>query len=150
MSENIYDVTMADFDDCVSHRSKEPTEAEKALLKKERLDLAEKHKQEDAAHKASFRTDKVKKRVKWLSKIIDDADWPIDYSEYMSYSDEEYSASEFLSDLFRAGAVNKNILIALMDKKGCFDEIDEASADADGDAHEEWWYGGQAQAEGFW
>ena len=148
MSTNVLDFDISDFDDCASHQSKEPTEAEKALLKKERLELAEKHKQEEAEHKATFRTDKVKKRVKWLSKIIDDDDWPIDYSEYMSYSDEEYTASEFLSDLFSAGAVNKNILIALMDKKGCFDEIDEAISDADGDAHEEWWSGGQAEAEG--
>jgi hypothetical protein len=138
-----------DFDDCVRHKSKEPSEAEKALLKKELLELSKKHKQEEAEHKASFRTDKVKKRVKSLSKIIDDDDWGTDYSEYMSYSDEEYSASEFLSDLLAAGAVKKNILIALMDKKGCFDEIDASVREVEGDAHEEWWYGGQAEAEGF-
>ena len=146
---NVLDL-MKEFDDCASHRSKEPTEAEKALRKQEHLEWVEKNKQEEAEHKATFKTDKVKKRVKWLSKIIDDDDHPIDYPEYLSYSDDEYTASEFLSDLLRAGAVNKKILIALMDKKGCFDEIDEAASDADGDAHDEWWYGGQAQAEGFW
>lgn len=105
----------------------------------------------DMEHKASFRTDEVKHRVKWLLRIMAREEHDLDYDEYLADGfDDENTAEDFLMDLIAAGGVNKNILIALMDKKGFFSPIDDGIAEEEADAHDEWWYGGQAQKEGFW
>ena len=99
---------------------------------------AEREKQEKA-FSDSLRTDKTKKEVKWLSKIIDNDGLDL-VNDFLSDSfDNTYNALDFLEDLIKVGAVKKNIMMALMDKKGFFDSIYEGVEEDDADAHEEWW-----------
>lgn len=135
-----------DFDEC-AYKPAELTEKEKAEYEEILRKSAEREKDEKA-FSDSLRTDSAKKQVKWLSKVIDEDEYGLD--DFLSDGfDDDYDASDFLEDLIKVGAVKKNIMMALMDKKGFFDCIYEAMREADGDAHEEWW-NGQAREEGFW
>jgi len=139
-----------DFDDC-GYKPTELTEEEKQARQKEYDELDRKiaeRKKEEKAFSDSLRTDKAKRQVKWLSKVINNEGH--DLGEFLSDGfDDDYDASDFLEDLIQVGAVKKNIMMALMDKKGFFDDIYESIREAEGDAHEEWWYG-QARDENFW
>lgn len=139
-----------DFDDC-AYKPTELIEAEKQAQQKEYEEIDKKiteRKKEEKAFSDSLRTDKAKKQVKWLSKVIDNEGFDLD--DFLSDGfDGDYDASDFLEDLIQVGAVKKNIMMALMDKKGFFDSIYEAIRESDGDAYEEWW-NGQAREEGFW
>lgn len=139
-----------DFDECVQ-KPTELTEEEKQAQQKQHEEwkrrAVEREKQEKA-FSDSLRTDKAKKQVKWLSNIIDNEGCELD-DFLLDGFDDKYDALDFLQDLIKVGAVKKNIMMALMDKKGLFDSIYEGIKEAEADAHEEWWYG-QARDEGFW
>lgn len=79
-------------------------------------------------------------RVKYLSKIFDFND----PETYDNLFDGERAAT-FLYDLVSLGFVKKSKLIALLDEDCVFDEALDNMA---GDEFEEWWDGGEAEAEG--
>ena len=92
--------------------------------------------------------DKIKRRVKWLSKMIANSDFALE--DYLKEGfDDKHTGEDLLMDLIEIGGVKKNALIELMDKKGFFDCIDEAISEMEADAHDEWWYG-DARDQGFW
>ena len=105
----------------------------------------------EAEHKTSFKTDTVKKRVEWLLKMLDEEYSDLNYDDFMSKGfGSSCSAGEFLVELIKAGAVNENVLIALMDKLGFFIEIDADAAEIDREkceqAGESGWIGSDYQS----
>lgn len=132
-----------DFDECAaSHPSRRITEEEKQAQQKEYEEFkrmeAERKKQEKA-FSDSLRTEKVKKRVKWLSKMIAEDEYDLEDYLLEEGFDDKYSLSSFFGELMMVGAIKKNIMIALMDARGFFDCIDERIKEIEGEEHEEWW-----------
>ena len=93
--------------------------------------------------------EKIKTRVKWLSKITRAQEYDLEDYILDAIRNDELNPTDFLRKLIARGAVKINKLIEIMDEEDIFYNIDRAVEDAAGDAHEEWW-NGQAREEGFW
>lgn len=131
-----------DFEECASHRSRSITEEEKEAQQKEYEECKRRAVEREKKEKAfsdSLRTEKVKKRVKYLSKMIAEDEYDLEDYFLEEGFDNKYSLSSFLSELMMVGAIKKNIMIALMDARGFFDSLDERIEDIEGEEHQEWW-----------
>ena len=111
------DYENTDFDE-IDRLIAEKKEAEqKEAWRKEHEEWKHKEAEREKQEKAfsdSLRTDKTKKEVKWLSKIIDNDGLDL-VNDFLSDSfDNTYNALDFLEDLIKVGAVKKNIMMALM------------------------------------
>lgn len=145
---NKLDINVLDMIKESESRNRE-TEGEKVARKKEQQAAFEKRKQEELDYNASLRTHKVKLRVRSLLKGMDREGVSLDDCLFERMGSHGEDLESFIRSLIAVGGVKQNILVALMDKKQFFNLTWDERNEAAGEAHEEWWNGGQAEAECF-